>query len=105
MYIQYNGGLLPDILLLTMLLPSGNSIKYREDFLSLQPMIPPKRFDNSPPYLRDAQKVWMRSIFSLKTVVIKNMITDKSKQFYEVLENKRVIRNTTVEPKFYKIGV
>ena len=28
-----------------MLLPSGNPFKYHEEVLSLQPMIPPKRFD------------------------------------------------------------
>ena len=43
----------------TMLLPSGNPFKCHEEelFLSLQPMIPPKRFDISPPCLEDAQKV------------------------------------------------
>ena len=44
--VQYNGGLLPDIILLTQcLLPSGNPFKCHEKGLSLQPMIPPKRFD------------------------------------------------------------
>ena len=45
--IQYNGGLLPDIILLTqsMLLPSGNPSKCHEEVLYLQPLIPPKRFD------------------------------------------------------------
>ena len=32
-----------------MLLPSGNPIKCHEEVLSLQPMIPPKRFDIFPP--------------------------------------------------------
>ena len=32
-----------------MLLPSGNPFKSYEEVLSLQPMIPPKRFDISPP--------------------------------------------------------
>ena len=43
-----------------MLLPSGNPIKCHEEVLSLQPMIPPKRFDIFLPCLGDAQKVWMR---------------------------------------------
>ena len=45
--VQYNGGFLPDIILLTLChyLPSGNPIKGHEEVLSLQPMIPPKRFD------------------------------------------------------------
>ena len=34
-----------------MLLPSGNPINYHEEVLSLQPMIPPKRFDTPPPVL------------------------------------------------------
>ena len=50
--VQYNGGLLPDInniILLTqsmlLLIPSGNPFECHEEVLSLQPMIPPKRFD------------------------------------------------------------
>ena len=40
-----------------MLLPLlGNPFKCHEDVLSLQPMIPPKRFDISPP-VWDDQKV------------------------------------------------
>ena len=48
--VQHNGGFLPDMILLTLLY-------VKELFLSLQPMIPPKRFDISPPCLEDAQKV------------------------------------------------
>ena len=56
--VQYNGGFLPDIILDPLLLPSGNPFKCHEEVLSLQPMIPPKRFDISPPLTgRDAQKV------------------------------------------------
>ena len=48
--VQYNGGLLPDIILLDpMLLPSGNPFKCHEEVFYLQPMIPPKRFDIFPP--------------------------------------------------------
>ena len=49
--IQYYGGLLPDIILLTqsMLLPWRNPFKCHEEVLYLQPMIPPKRFDIFPP--------------------------------------------------------
>ena len=49
--VQYNSGLLPDMILLwtQMLPPSGNPFKCHEEGLSLQPMIPPKRFDISPP--------------------------------------------------------
>ena len=51
--VQYNGGLLPDIILLTQ----GNPFKCPEEVLSLQSMIPPnKRFDIFPP-VWDAQKV------------------------------------------------
>ena len=47
---QYNGGLLPDIILLTpiMLSASGNLFKCHEEVLYLQPLIPPKRFDIFP---------------------------------------------------------
>ena len=50
--VQYNGGLLLDIILSVdpMLLPSsGNPFKCHEGVLFLQPMIPPKRFDIFPP--------------------------------------------------------
>ena len=44
--VQYNGGLLPGIILLdSMLLPSGNPFKCHEEVLYLQLMISPKRFD------------------------------------------------------------
>ena len=47
--VQYNGGLLPDIILDLMLFPSGNPFKCHEEVLYLQPLIPPKRFDIIPP--------------------------------------------------------
>ena len=45
--VQYNGGLLPDIILTVdpILFPSGNPFKCHEEVLYLQPLIPPKRFD------------------------------------------------------------
>ena len=48
--VQYNGGLLPDIIdtVDSMLLPLENPFKCHEGVLSLQPMIPPKRFDIFP---------------------------------------------------------
>ena len=45
--VQYNGGFLPDIILL--LFPLGNPFICHEEVLYLQPLIPPKRFDISPP--------------------------------------------------------
>ena len=49
--VQYNGGYLPDIILLTqsMLFPSGNPFKCHGEVLYLQPLIPPKRSDISSP--------------------------------------------------------
>ena len=49
--VQYNGGFLPDIILLTQCyyIPSGNPFKCPEHVLSSQPMILPKRFDIFPP--------------------------------------------------------
>ena len=44
--VQYNGGLLPDIILLTQCyLHRGTCLKVMKIFLYLQPSIPPKRFD------------------------------------------------------------
>ena len=47
--VQYNGGLLPDIILLTQCPTIGNPFKCHEEVLYLQPMIPPKSFDIFPP--------------------------------------------------------
>ena len=44
--VQYNGGLIPDIILLTQCyFHQGNPFKCHEEVLYLQPLIPPKRFD------------------------------------------------------------
>ena len=44
--VQYNGGLLPDIILLTLCYyHRGTRLNAMKRFLSLRPMIPPKRFD------------------------------------------------------------
>ena len=49
--VQHNGGLFPDIILLTQCyyLRGTNPFKRREEVLSSQSMIPPKRFDIFPP--------------------------------------------------------
>ena len=48
---QYNGGILPDIILLTQCYyhTQGNPFKCHEKVLYLQSMIPPKRFDSFSP--------------------------------------------------------
>ena len=44
--VQYNGGLLPDIILLTQCYHHrGNPFKCHEEVLYLQPLIPPKCVD------------------------------------------------------------
>ena len=47
--VQYDGGFLPDIILLT---------QRHEEVLYFQLLIPPKRFDIFSPRLGDAQKVY-----------------------------------------------
>ena len=48
--VQCNGGFLHDITVDTIiLLPLGNTIKFHEKFLYLQPMFLPKCFDNTFP--------------------------------------------------------
>ena len=49
--VQYNGGVLPDIILLTQCyLHRGTCLNAMKSFFFyLQPLIPPKRFDISPP--------------------------------------------------------
>ena len=56
--VQYNGGFLLDIILLTQCYyHRGTRLNVMKMFLSLQPIIPPtKRFDIFPP-VWDAQKV------------------------------------------------
>ena len=44
--VQYNGGFLPDIILLTLHDYIGEPFGYHEEFLSLQPKFPPKSFGN-----------------------------------------------------------
>ena len=49
--LQYNGGFLHDVILSVadpMSLPSGNLFKCHKEVWSLQPMIPPERFDIFP---------------------------------------------------------
>ena len=46
--VQYNGGLLLDIILLTRC-DFEELFRYHEEFLSLQPMFPTKSLDNFPP--------------------------------------------------------
>ena len=54
--VQYNSGLLPDIILLTQYYyHRGIRLDAMNTFLSSQPMIPPKRFDIFPP-VWDTQK-------------------------------------------------
>ena len=59
--IQYNGGFLPDIILLTQCYyHRGTRLNAMKSFLSLLPMIPPKRFDIFPPdwgMLRSSRRV------------------------------------------------
>ena len=47
--VEYNGGFLPDIILLTLCDYIGEPFRYHEEFLSLQPMFLPKHFDNFSP--------------------------------------------------------
>ena len=50
--VQYNGGLLPDIILLTQCyFHRGTSSNAMKRFVYLQPLIPSKRFDIFPPCL------------------------------------------------------
>ena len=48
---EYYGGLLPDIIMLTHCYyhKGGTRLNVMKKILSLQPMIPPKRFDIFPP--------------------------------------------------------
>ena len=57
--VQYNGGFLPDIILLTQqcYLHRGTRLNAMKRFCILEPLIPPKRFDIFSPLTGDAQKV------------------------------------------------
>ena len=43
--VQCNGGFPPDIILLTLCDSIGEPFQYHVEFLSLQPLFPPKPFD------------------------------------------------------------
>ena len=67
-HTQYDGGFLPDIILLTQCYyHRGTRLNAMEEVLALQPtsMIPPKRFDIFSA-VWDAQKVYICPDFSLK---------------------------------------
>ena len=67
--VQYNGGLLPDIILLTQCYSHRRGTRLnamKSFFFFFHPLIPPKRFDIFPPLTGDAQKVWVHSDFSSK---------------------------------------
>ena len=55
--VQYNGGLLPDIILSTRCSYIGEPFSYHEEVLSLQPMFPPKPSGTLSLEV-DAQKVY-----------------------------------------------
>ena len=54
---RFNGGLLPDSIPFTRYDYIGEPFRYHVQFLSLEPMFPPKYFDNLPVKKVDAQKV------------------------------------------------
>ena len=67
--VQHSDGFLLDMILLLLCYDHrGTRLNVMKRFLSWQPMIPPKRFDIFPRCLGDAQKVYMRSDFSLNHV-------------------------------------
>ena len=47
--VQYNGGLLLDIILLTLCDYIEEPFRYYKKFMSLQPRFPPKSFENKSP--------------------------------------------------------
>ena len=49
--VQYNGGLLPDIILLTLCDYIGEPFEYHVELFSLQPMFPPKQNKKNIVYL------------------------------------------------------
>ena len=74
--VQYDGGFLPDIVLLTQCYyRRGTRLKCHEEVLYFQLLIPPKRFDIFSPRLGDAQKVYVHSDFSLNTSLIPKYAT------------------------------
>ena len=69
--VQYNDGLLPDMIMLTQCFYHwGTRNKCHEEVLSLQPMIPPKRFDIF--LLRGSRCV--QSDFSLNIALGQNIV-------------------------------
>ena len=76
--VQYNGGLLPGIILLTQqcYYHRGTRLKaIKSFFLYLQSMIPPKRFDISPPDWRCSEGLDAFR-FSLKQVRPDSVLRD-----------------------------
>ena len=85
--VQYNGGLLPDIILLAQYYYH----KGHEEVMSLQPIIPPKRFDIFPPDWGMLRRSRCVQIFLLRHFFanIYNFPFQTSKMFFE--RGKRVL--------------
>ena len=69
--VQYNGGLLPDFILLTQCyFHRGTRLNAMKRFLYLQPLIPPKRSDIFSPLTGGCSEgLEVRSDFSLNTII------------------------------------
>ena len=66
-----------------MLFPSGNPFKCHEEVLYLQPLIPPKRFDISPPLTGGCSEgLEVRSDFPLNQWDISTLIDPSPLHFY-----------------------
>ena len=75
--VQYNGGLLPGIILLTQCYyHRGTCLNAMEEVLSLHPMIPPKRFNIFPPLTGGCSEGLdaFRFFFTNKNNVVHNQI-------------------------------
>ena len=106
--VQYNGEFLPDTKLLALLLPSGNPIKCHEDFLSLQPTIPPKLFGISPPLTggcsegRDAVRFFFKYILYHENSYQKCRVFAAAfyAPFFHMFQRRRSAYSTRPYPKY-----
>ena len=77
--VQYNGGLLADIILLTQCYyHRGTSLNAMQEVLYLQPMIPPKRFDIFPPdwgMLRRSRRVLIFLLTTTQRCLTGNLLS------------------------------
>ena len=92
--VQYNGGLLPDIILLTQCyFHRGTRSNAMKRFCIIQPLIPPKRLDIFPPLTGGCSEGLGAFSFFFKNISVSTRFFPH-KERYEIFDGKIFIRKS-----------